>query len=115
MIDFDVWDSWPLQNADGTVANYNGYNIVFALAGDPKKGWDTFVYMFYQKVGDTSIDSWKNAGRVFKDSDKFVPNDPFLKYQAEEWSGSATLTSDGKVRLFYTNRQGWDPRSRVLW
>ncbi|KRE64111.1 glycoside hydrolase family 68 protein [Paenibacillus sp. Soil750] len=109
LIDIDVWDSWPLQNADGTVANYNGYNIVFALAGDPKRGWDTFVYMFYQKVGDTSIDSWKNAGRVFKDSDKFVPNDPFLKYQAEEWSGSATLTSDGKVRLFYTDRQGWDP------
>ncbi|MFD0698105.1 glycoside hydrolase family 68 protein [Paenibacillus sp. GCM10027628] len=109
LIDIDVWDSWPLQNADGTVANYHGYNIVFALAGDPKRGWDTFIYMFYQKVGDTSIDSWKNAGRVFKDSDKFVPNDPFLKYQAEEWSGSATLTSDGKVRLFYTDRQGWDP------
>ncbi|KWX71913.1 glycoside hydrolase family 68 protein [Paenibacillus jilunlii] len=108
-IDLDVWDSWPLQNADGTVAEYNGYHIVFALAGDPKKGWDTFIYMFYQKVGDTSIDSWKNAGRVFKDSDKNVPNDPILNKQAEEWSGSATLTKDGKVRLFYTNRQGWDP------
>ncbi|QQZ62514.1 glycoside hydrolase family 68 protein [Paenibacillus sonchi] len=108
-IDLDVWDSWPLQNADGTVAEYNGYHIVFALAGDPKKGWDTFIYMFYQKVGDTSIDSWKNAGRVFKDSDKYVPNDPILNKQAEEWSGSATLTKDGKVRLFYTNRQGWDP------
>ncbi|KHL96181.1 levansucrase [Paenibacillus sp. IHB B 3415] len=108
-IDLDVWDSWPLQNADGTVAEYNGYHIVFALAGDPKKGWDTFIYMFYQKVGDTSIDSWKNAGRVFKDSDKYVPNDPILNNQAEEWSGSATLTKDGDVRLFYTNRQGWDP------
>ncbi|ULO09479.1 glycoside hydrolase family 68 protein [Paenibacillus sp. 19GGS1-52] len=111
LIDLDVWDSWPLQNADGTVANYKGYNIVFALAGDPHKGGDTFIYLFYQKIGETSIDSWKNAGRVFKDSDKFVPNDPILKTQAEEWSGSATLTSEGKVRLFYTNRQAWTPDS----
>lgn len=109
LTDLDVWDSWPLQNADGTVANYHGYNIVFALAGDPKVGSDTFIYLFYQKIGDTSIDSWKNAGKVFKDSDKYVPNDPFLKDQAEEWSGSATLTKDGKVRLFYTDRQAWDP------
>lgn len=106
LIDLDVWDSWPLQNADGTAANYQGYNIVFALAGDPKNGNDTSIYLFYQKIGETSIDSWKNAGRVFKDSDKFVLNDPHLKYQTQEWSGSATLTSDGKVRLFYTDFSG---------
>lgn len=106
LIDLDVWDSWPLQNADGTVADYNGYNIVFALAGDPKDSNDTSIYLFYQKIGDTSIDSWKNAGRVFKDSDKFDSNDPILKYQTQEWSGSATLTKDGKVRLFYTDFSG---------
>ncbi|AJA46669.1 levansucrase [Clostridium pasteurianum DSM 525 = ATCC 6013] len=107
LIDLDVWDSWPLQNGDGTVSNYHGYNIVFALAGDPKRGWDTHIYLFYQKIGDTSIDSWKCAGRVFKDSDKFLSDDPILHNQAEEWSGSATLTQDGKVRLFYTNRDSW--------
>ncbi|MDF2881088.1 MAG: Levansucrase/Invertase [Clostridiaceae bacterium] len=111
LIDLDVWDSWPLQKADGTVANYHGYHVVFALAGDPKRTWDTHIYLFYQKIGDTSIDSWENAGRVFKDSDKFVPNDPILNNQAEEWSGSATLTSDGKVRLFYTDRDSWSPAS----
>lgn len=109
LIDLDVWDSWPLQNAGGTVANYNGYNLVFALAGDPSRSWDTHIYLFYQKIGDTSIDSWKNAGRVFKYSDQIDSNDPILKDQAEEWSGSATLTSDGKVRLFYTNRHPWAP------
>ncbi|MBD7970114.1 glycoside hydrolase family 68 protein [Paenibacillus gallinarum] len=108
-IEMDVWDSWPLQNADGTVANYKGYEIVFALAGDPKRGSDTFIYLFYKKAGETSLSSWKNAGRVFKDSDKLVPGDTLLNDQAEEWSGSATLTSDGKIRLFYTNRQAWDP------
>ncbi|MBC2579430.1 glycoside hydrolase family 68 protein [Clostridium sp. DJ247] len=109
LIDLDVWDSWPLQNADGTVANYHGYNLVFALAGDPKRGWDTHIYLFYQKIGDTSIDSWKNAGRVFKYEDQLNSNDPILKDQAEEWSGSATLTADGKVRLFYTDRHPWAP------
>lgn len=106
LIDLDVWDSWPLQNADGTAAIYHGYHLVFALAGDPKNGNDTSIYLFYQKAGDTSIDSWKNAGRVFKDSDKNVPGDPYLKYQTQEWSGSATLTDDGKVRLFYTDFSG---------
>ncbi|MCO7127062.1 glycoside hydrolase family 68 protein [Sporolactobacillus shoreicorticis] len=108
-IDLDVWDSWPLQNADGTVADYKEYNIVFALAGDPKIGSDTFIYLFYQKKGDTSIDSWKNAGRVFQPDDHLKANDPILKDQSEEWSGSATLTKDGKVRLFYTNRHPWNP------
>ncbi|RYL97865.1 glycoside hydrolase family 68 protein [Sporolactobacillus sp. THM7-7] len=106
LIDLDVWDSWPLQNADGTVANYHGYHLVFALAGDPKDGNDTSIYLFYQKVGETSLDSWKNAGRVFKDSDKFDANDPILKYQTQEWSGSATLTKAGQVRLFYTDFSG---------
>jgi levansucrase len=109
LIDLDVWDSWPLQNADGTVADYHGYHLLFALAGDPKRGWDTHIHLFYQKNGDTSIDSWKYAGRVFKDSDHLASNDPILKNQAEEWSGSATLTSDGKVRLFYTDRDSWAP------
>ncbi|MFT8310850.1 MAG: glycoside hydrolase family 68 protein [Sporolactobacillus sp.] len=102
----DVWDSWPLQNADGTTANYHGYHIVFGLAGDPKNGDDTSIYLFYQKIGDNSIDSWKSAGRVFKNSDKNVPNDPYLSHQTQEWSGSATLTNDGKVRLFYTDFSG---------
>ncbi|MFP4976052.1 glycoside hydrolase family 68 protein [Paenibacillus sp. CN-4] len=108
-INMDVWDTWPLQNADGTVANYKGYNIVFGLAGDPKRGSDTFIYLFYKKAGDNTIESWKNAGRVFKDTDKLGPNDSILNNQSEEWSGSATLTSDGEVRLFYTNRHPWAP------
>ncbi len=113
LIDLDVWDTWPLQNADGTIANYKGYNIVFGLAGDPKRAEDTFIYLFYQKAGNTSLEGWKNAGRVFKDNDKFLANDPILKNQAEEWSGSATLTSDGEVRLFYTSRQPYEPENKL--
>ncbi|MFG6150119.1 glycoside hydrolase family 68 protein [Halobacillus sp. B23F22_1] len=100
----DVWDTWPLQNADGTVAEYNGYHILFGLAGDPEDPNDTFIYMFYKDADDKSIDDWKNAGRVFDDEDKHLADDEYLKDQSEEWSGSATFTSDGEVRLFYTNR-----------
>ncbi|WP_101845631.1 glycoside hydrolase family 68 protein [Halobacillus sp. Marseille-P3879] len=103
-IKMDVWDTWPLQNADGTVAEYNGYHILFGLAGDPEDPNDTFIYMFYKDADDKSIDSWKNAGRVFDDEDKYQADDKYLKDQSEEWSGSATFTSDGEVRLFYTNR-----------
>lgn len=105
----DVWDTWPLQNADGTVAEYNGYHILFGLAGDPDNPNDTFVYMFYKDAGDKSIDDWKNAGRVFDDEDKYLADDEYLKDQSEEWSGSATFTSDGEVRLFYTNRTEFNP------
>ncbi|GGF27029.1 levansucrase [Halobacillus andaensis] len=100
----DVWDTWPLQNADGTVAEYNGYHILFGLAGDPDNPNDTFIYMFYKDADDKAIDDWKNAGRVFDDEDKYLADDEYLKDQSEEWSGSATFTSDGEVRLFYTNR-----------
>lgn len=103
-IKLDVWDTWPLQNADGTVAEYDGYHILFGLAGNPESAEDTFIYMFYKKVDENSIDAWKNAGRVFDDNDKFEANDKHLKDQSEEWSGSATFTSDGEIRLFYTNR-----------
>ncbi|SEI10299.1 levansucrase [Halobacillus karajensis] len=103
-IKLDVWDTWPLQNADGTVAEYQGYHLLFGLAGKPGHPEDTHIYLFYKKADETSIDAWKNAGRVFDENDKFEANDQFLKDQSEEWSGSATFTSDGEIRLFYTNR-----------
>ncbi|WP_113928747.1 glycoside hydrolase family 68 protein [Bacillus sp. P14.5] len=110
----DVWDTWPLQNADGTVAEYNGYHIIFGLAGAPDNPNDTFVYMFYKDAEDDSIDAWKNAGRVFDDEDKFKANDEILKGQQEEWSGSALFTEDGEIRLFYTNRGGFDESTGIF-
>lgn len=113
-IKMDVWDTWPLQNADGTVAEYNGYHIVFGLAGDPKNPNDTFIYMFYKKAGDNSVDAWKNAGRVFDDNDKYEANDEHLKGQIEEWSGSALFTDDGEIRLFYTNRGDFNESQKLF-
>ncbi|MFT8312372.1 MAG: glycoside hydrolase family 68 protein [Sporolactobacillus sp.] len=95
----DVWDSWPLQNPDGTVAEYKGYHIVFAMAGADK------IYLFYQKIGDHSIDSWKNAGRVFAGENLSNSSDEHLKNQNQEWSGSAYKIGN-EIRLFYTSVYG---------
>ncbi|MGD6818261.1 glycoside hydrolase family 68 protein [Metabacillus sp. 113a] len=99
----DVWDTWPLMNPDGTVANYKGYDLVFGLAGDPADANDTSIYLFYKKKGEESIESWKNAGKVFE-NDVVNPDDPHLKNKDQDWSGSAVMTEEGDVRLFYTNR-----------
>ncbi|WP_100486871.1 glycoside hydrolase family 68 protein [Sporolactobacillus pectinivorans] len=110
----DVWDSWPLLNTDGTLATYDGYHLVFAMAGAPNSS-ENYIYLFYQKVGDNSLDAWKNAGRIFKGenaNEYALPNDKYLATQAEEWSGSAVLTAGGNVRLFYTDRQPWDPANK---
>ncbi|MDF2564632.1 MAG: Levansucrase [Massilibacillus sp.] len=99
--DMDVWDSWPLQNPDGTVAEYNGYHFVFAMAGRPNTN-ENYLYMFYQKVGEKSLESWKNAGRIFAGVDLSNSNDSVLKNQTQEWSGSAYKLGN-KIRLFYTS------------
>lgn len=65
-IDLDVWDSWPLQNADGTVATYHGYQIVFALAGDPKDSNDTSVYLFYKKLETNRLTAGKTLEECLK-------------------------------------------------
>ncbi|BAX71017.1 levansucrase [Leuconostoc suionicum] len=92
--DLDVWDSWALQDAKtGAVANYHGYNIVFALAGYPKEDNDQHIYMLYTNYGDTALNNWKNAGPVFGFN---------AKWNEQQWSGSATVNDDDSIQLFYT-------------
>ncbi|WP_152907410.1 glycoside hydrolase family 68 protein [Leuconostoc mesenteroides] len=92
--DLDVWDSWALQDAKtGAVANYHGYNIVFALAGYPKEDNDQHIYMLYTKYSDTALNNWKNAGPVFGFN---------AKWNEQQWSGSATVNDDDSIQLFYT-------------
>ena len=69
----DVWDSWPLQNADGTVAEYNGYHVVFALAGSPKDADDTSIYMFYQKSATTRSTAGKTRAVSLKTAISSTP------------------------------------------
>ena len=91
--EIDVWDSWPVQDAEsGLVSNWNGYQLVIAMAGAPKKN-SNHIYLLYSKYGDNDFTHWKNAGPIFG-------------YDAleddQQWSGSATVNSDGSIQLFYT-------------
>lgn len=91
--DLDVWDSWPVQDAKtGYVADWNGYQLVVAMMGIPAEN-DSHLYLLYNKYGDNNFENWKNAGPIFGF------NATPLR---QEWSGSATVNSDGTIQLYYT-------------
>ncbi|KRM17302.1 levansucrase [Ligilactobacillus hayakitensis DSM 18933 = JCM 14209] len=90
----EIWDSWPVQDArTGLVQNWNGYQLVVAMAGEPHKS-DDHLYLLYSKYGDNDFNNWKVAGSIFGYG---------LPAGTGHWSGSATVNSDGSVQLFYTN------------
>ncbi|RVU70410.1 MULTISPECIES: glycoside hydrolase family 68 protein [Lactobacillus] len=90
----DVWDSWPIQDEKtGHVVNYKGYQLAIAMMGQPKHN-DSHIYLLYNKYGDNKLSHWKTAGPIF--GFKGTPLD-------QEWSGSATVNSDGTIQLFYTD------------
>lgn len=91
--EIDVWDSWPVQDAEsGVVSNWNGYQLVIAMAGAPKKN-SNHIYLLYSKYGDNDFTHWKNAGPIFG---------YYALEDDQQWSGSATVNSDGSIQLFYT-------------
>lgn len=96
----NVWDSWPLQNKDGTIANYKGFNIVFAMGKNEK------IYVFYKKSSEKStVNNWKLAGRAFSDNDVVNDNGNLTnQFSFREWSGSSMYLNKKKnyVNLFYT-------------
>lgn len=115
----DVWDSWPIQNPDGTVATYHGYRIVLALAANMNP-WQSGhvgvglgqakIYVFYQKISDYNkgVESWKNAGLLTNTKlEGAKSTDKYLKMLTQQWSGSAVkLDNSNNFRLFYTNYTG---------
>lgn len=89
-----IWDTWPLQNRDGSLAVVNGYRIAFALVAPRTFGWndrhtEARIGMFYSKDG---VD-WTYAG---------IPYDYDNAYGHMQWAGSAMLDKKGKIHLFYT-------------
>lgn len=91
--EIDVWDSWPVQDAkSGVVSNWNGYQLVISMAGAPNKN-SNHIYLLYSKYGDNDFTHWKNAGPIF--GYNALEDD-------QQWSGSATVNSDGSIQLYYT-------------
>ncbi|WP_134686958.1 glycoside hydrolase family 68 protein [Brevibacillus migulae] len=111
-----VWDTWPLQNRDGSLANVKGYRVAFALVAPRSLGWgerhtQARIGMFYSKNGK----DWTYAG---------VPYTYEKALGHMQWAGTSMLDENGKVHLFYTattdmnanggkewNEEGWQQRA----
>lgn len=111
-----VWDTWPLENRDGSLAIVNGYRVAFALVAPRTYGWGerhthARIGLFYSKNGK----DWTYAG---------VPYDYDKAFGHMQWAGTALLDENNKVHLFYTattdknanggkewNEDGWVQRA----
>ncbi|CAK1242740.1 Glucan-binding domain (YG repeat) [Fructobacillus fructosus] len=106
-----VWDSWPVENQDGTVADYHGYRLVIGLTAPADNSTDWYygkMGLFAQKIGGSDdISSWQYLGNVFNTFGEGadLTNDQYLKYMEAEWSGSTVMVNanDDSLRFFYTN------------
>lgn len=95
-----VWDTWPLTDAHGNQYSYHGYNVIFSLTADPYAGYtfdDRHVHArisyWFRKVG-ASKSPWIYGGKVFGSQ---TPS------TQAEWSGSARVSGNGRIKLFYTH------------
>ena len=90
--ELDVWDSWPLADADGVPVEWRGGELWFALAvpraEDPEQRHHLARIHHFHRLGD----HFHHIGRT-------LPQD--LAPGAREWSGSARL-EQGVVTLFFT-------------
>ncbi len=87
-----IWDMWPIQRNDGSIAEINGGSLWMALAApdrqDPKlRHFEARIRLLYSKNNE-----WRDMGWVFPNTD--------YSFQ-REWAGTALL-KDGKVSLFFT-------------
>jgi levansucrase len=90
----DVWDLWPVQEADGSPAVVRGAELWMALSapagGHPEDRHDQARIRLLSLTGD---DRWSDLGHVFADG---------ASLGSREWSGSAVRRPDGTVSVFYT-------------
>lgn len=92
--DVDIWDSWPVQNADGSVASVGGRELWMALAAPFHQ--DTMQRHYYARIRlfERNESVWSDCGNLLPDG--FSPG-------SREWSGSALYGgTDQTVTLFFT-------------
>jgi levansucrase len=87
-----LWDMWPVQNPDGSIAAIDGGSLWMALAApdrsDPGlRHFEARIRLLHQKN-----DQWRDLGWALPDT-----NYAFER----EWAGTALLKG-GKVSLFFT-------------
>ncbi|GGK81248.1 levansucrase [Sphaerisporangium melleum] len=89
----DLWDLWPIQEADGSVSVAGGHELWMSLSaratGHPEERHDRARIRLLARNGDT----WRDLGDAFADG---------ASPGSREWSGSAVRRPDGTVSVFYT-------------
>jgi len=90
--DLLLWDMWPLQQADGSMAQVNGGTVWMALAAPDRS--DPALRHFEAKIRLLHLDAagWHDLGDLLP---------PGLGDHEREWSGSAVLEGD-RVTLYFT-------------
>jgi levansucrase len=89
----DIWDTWPVQEEDGSTTVIDGAELWMALsapaAGHPEQRHDhARIRLLARDAG-----KWQDLGDVF--ADRASPG-------SREWSGSAVRRPDDTVSIFYT-------------
>lgn len=89
----DVWDMWPVQEADGSTSAVGGAELWMALSapatGHPEDRHDRARLRLLTRTDGR----WCDRGDVFE---------PGSSLGSREWSGSAVRRPDGTVATFYT-------------
>jgi len=91
----DLWDLWPLQNADGTTTRFDGTSLWFVLCApalpDPEER-HAIVRIRLMSLSANGV--WADHGNTLPDG--FNPG-------SREWAGSALFHPEtSEVTLFYT-------------
>jgi levansucrase len=89
----DIWDTWPVQDEDGSTTVVAGAELWMALSapavGHPEKRHDhARIRLLARTAGQ-----WHDLGDAFPDG---------ASPGSREWSGSAVRRPDGTVSVFYT-------------
>jgi levansucrase len=97
----DLWDMWPLQNADGATTLLDGWSLWFVLSApvlsDPEERHHIArIRLLTHKDG-----LWRDCGHALPDG---------VNPGSREWAGSA-LWHGGRLTLFYTVA-GWPDEIR---
>lgn len=108
-----VWDTWPLTDEDANQYSVNGQEIIFSLVADRKLGFDerhqyARIGYFYRPAGVPADErpengGWTYGGQVFDEGvTGKIFEDQSYSHQTQ-WSGSARVTKNGEIKLFFTD------------
>ncbi|WP_206245385.1 glycoside hydrolase family 68 protein [Novosphingobium terrae] len=99
----DLWDLWPLQNADGSTALFDGWSVWFVLSAPALPDPEERHHIARIRLMTHRDGTWQDCGHALPDG---------LNPGSREWAGSALWHPEsGQVTLFYTVA-GWPGEAR---